>query len=89
MTTTAGAERLGELRASFSGDVLQPDDAGYEDARRIHNAQIDRRPALIARCQNTADIADALGRSDRGGIRLPDIQGLYRWTLIPARLRPI
>ncbi|HSP74067.1 MAG TPA: FAD-binding oxidoreductase [Gaiellaceae bacterium] len=62
MATTAGmaAERLEELRASFSGTVLEPTDAGYEEARRVHNGLIDRRPALIARCRNTADVADAV-----------------------------
>ena len=62
MATTAGidAERLEELRGTFSGTLLQPGDDGYDDARRVHNGLIDRRPALIARCQNTADIADAV-----------------------------
>ncbi len=62
MATTAGidAERLEELRGAFSGSVLQPGDDGYDDARRVHNGLIDRRPALIARCQNTADVADAV-----------------------------
>ena len=60
MASQAGiAERLGGLRAAFSGSVLEPDDPGYEDARRVHNGLIDRRPALVARCQNTADVADA------------------------------
>ena len=44
---------------AFPGSV-EPGDDGYEDARRVHNGLIDRRPALIARCQNTADIADAV-----------------------------
>ena len=62
MATTAGidAERLEELRGAFSGSVLQPGDDGYDDARRVHNGLIDRRPALIARCRNTADVADAV-----------------------------
>ena len=59
IATTAG-ERLEELRAAFSGSLHEPDADGYDDARRIHNGLIDRRPALIARCQNTADIADAI-----------------------------
>jgi FAD/FMN-containing dehydrogenase len=62
MATTAetGAERLEELRGVFSGRLLQPGDDGYDAARAIHNGLVDRRPALIARCQNTADIADAV-----------------------------
>jgi FAD/FMN-containing dehydrogenase len=56
-----------ELRAGFSGQILAPGDTGYDDVRRVHNGLIDKRPALIARCQNTADVADAvkLGR-DQG-----------------------
>jgi hypothetical protein len=62
MATTASidAERLEELQGAFSGSVLQPGDDGYDGVRRVHNGLIDRRPALIARCQNTADIADAV-----------------------------
>jgi FAD/FMN-containing dehydrogenase len=56
-----------EFRAALSGQVLTPSDAGYDDIRQVHNGLIDKRPALIARCQNTADVADAvrLGR-DQG-----------------------
>ena len=40
--------------------MLSPGDAGYEDARRVHNGLIDKRPALIARCHTTADVVDAV-----------------------------
>ena len=40
--------------------ILQPADAGYDDARRVHNGLIDKRPALIARCRGIADVADAV-----------------------------
>ena len=57
-------EKLVAMEAEFDGGFLRPTDAGYDDARQVHNGLIDRRPALIARCQSTADIADAvrLGR---------------------------
>src|SRR5947207_4436236 len=51
---------VSDLAARFSGQLLQPTDAGYDDARRVHNGLIDKRPTLIARCRNTADIVDAL-----------------------------
>ncbi len=61
MTSTAGSsESLDQLRGAFSGTVIEPGGTGYEEARRVHNGLIDRRPALIARCQSTADIADAV-----------------------------
>src|SRR5258708_7642080 len=72
MATTAGmhTDRVEELRASFSGVVLEPGDTGYEDARHVHNGLVDRRPALIARCQNTADVADAVRFARRTGLEL-------------------
>ncbi|HWO42570.1 MAG TPA: hypothetical protein VNO43_12280 [Candidatus Eisenbacteria bacterium] len=39
---------LGALRSTFAGNLLQPADAGYDEARRVHNGLIDKRPALIA-----------------------------------------
>jgi len=48
------------LAPEFSGQLLQPADAGYDQARRVHNGLIDRHPGLIARCGGTADIADAV-----------------------------
>jgi FAD/FMN-containing dehydrogenase len=51
---------VGEFRAGLRGSVLRPGDAGYDEARLIHNGMFDRRPALIARCLGTADIVDAV-----------------------------
>ncbi|HSM36558.1 MAG TPA: FAD-binding oxidoreductase [Longimicrobiales bacterium] len=51
---------LDELSARFSGDLLTPSDDGYDEARAIWNAMIDRRPALIAMCESANDIAAAL-----------------------------
>ena len=60
MSLTLSNDSVDTLRARFSGVVLGPDDAGYDGARAVHNGLIDKRPALIARCANTADIADAV-----------------------------
>jgi FAD/FMN-containing dehydrogenase len=49
-----------ELGTSLRGQLLQPADAGYDTARRIDNAMIDRRPALIARCAGVADVLSAV-----------------------------
>jgi len=51
---------VSDLTARFSGQLLQPTDTGYDDARRVHNGLIDKRPTLIARCRNVADIVDAV-----------------------------
>ncbi len=49
-----------EVSASFTGELIGPGEAGYEQARRVHNGLIDRRPALIARCRTVPDIQDAV-----------------------------
>ena len=46
-----------ELATSFAGELIGPDDAAYESTRAVHNAMIDRRPAVIARCASAADVA--------------------------------
>jgi len=53
-------EAVDQLRAAISGETLTAVDAGYDAVRQVHNGMIDRRPAVIVRCQNTADIADAV-----------------------------
>ena len=69
MTTTAfDAARLEALRATFSGQLLGPGDAEYEEVRRVHNGLIDRRPALIARCRSASDVAAAVRAATDAGI---------------------
>ena len=67
MTTIDSVLSLGE---SFSGVVLTPDDSGYDEARTIHNGLIDKRPALIARCRNTADVVDAVNAARATGLEV-------------------
>jgi FAD/FMN-containing dehydrogenase len=55
------------FKAQFRGDPLTPADTGYEEARKLYNGMIDKRPGLIARCTDVADVMAAVsfGR-DRG-----------------------
>jgi FAD/FMN-containing dehydrogenase len=53
----AAVEGLG---AALRGDVIGPADTGYDTARTIYNAMIDKHPALIARCRDAADVITAL-----------------------------
>ena len=46
--------------AQISGGVLAADDSGYEEARKVWNATVDRRPALIARCLSDGDVQAAV-----------------------------
>jgi FAD/FMN-containing dehydrogenase len=72
MTSLGGIdqERLELFAAPFSGSLLRPQDEGYEEARRIHNGLIDKRPALIARCLNTADVIDAVNMGREEGLEI-------------------
>jgi FAD/FMN-containing dehydrogenase len=56
------------LREGFSGQVLEPDQPGYDKARRVFNGMIDRRPAVIARCASTADVVAAVNAAREGGL---------------------
>src|SRR5512134_1494060 len=58
MTTEAHPSDV--LRSQIAGSVLSPSDTAYEDARRVHNGLIDRRPALVVRCYGTADVQAAV-----------------------------
>jgi FAD binding domain/Berberine and berberine like len=51
---------IDELRSKFRGALLRPGEEGYDEARRIWNGEIDRRPALIARCAGADDVAAAI-----------------------------
>jgi hypothetical protein len=54
----------------FSGEVLVPGDPCFEEARRVENDAIDRRPALIARCLSARDVAAALRQARATGLRV-------------------
>lgn len=49
----------------FAGTLIHPHDAGYDEARRVYNGMIDRRPAVIARCNNADDVVLALDLARR------------------------
>jgi len=64
---TNAEAQIPELRAKMRGDVLTSKDEAYEEARRVYNGMIDRRPAAIARCVDVADVIAAVGFArDRG-----------------------
>src|SRR5687767_15667312 len=54
------AQEVERLRTRFRGALLRPDEEGYDEARRVWNGAIDRRPALIARCAGADDVVQAV-----------------------------
>ncbi|WP_286757704.1 FAD-binding oxidoreductase, partial [Ralstonia sp. RL] len=63
-------ELIDGFRARLRGQLLQPGQPDYEEARRIWNAVIDRRPALIARCAGVADVRRSVAFAREHGLRL-------------------
>ena len=56
-------DEVERLRNSIDGEVLLPGEEGYDEARSIWNAMIDRRPALIARCSSAQDVVKAVSHA--------------------------
>jgi FAD/FMN-containing dehydrogenase len=53
-------ESNAKLRANLRGTLVERDDADYDDARKLYNGMIDKRPLLIARCVDVADVITAV-----------------------------
>lgn len=60
VTTIVDDSVVSEFKAQFRGAVLRPTEEGYDEARTVWNAMIDRRPALIAQCAGVADVMAAV-----------------------------
>lgn len=65
---------ISNLRQRFRGALLRPGEEGYDDARRVWNGAIDRRPALIARCVGADDVVEAV-RFAREHDRIASVRG--------------
>src|SRR2546421_12619190 len=53
-------DSIAELKAKLRGPVIEPDDPDYDDARKVYNAMIDKKPRLIARCADVADVINSV-----------------------------
>ena len=56
------------MRLKLSGQLLLPDDPGYDEARKVFNAMHDKRPAAIARCASTGDVVAAVNFAREHGL---------------------
>lgn len=57
-----------QYKASLRGGLLRPGDEGYENARKVWNGMIDRRPALIAQCADVADVIASVNFARDNGL---------------------
>src|SRR4051794_17952614 len=59
---------IAALPSTFSGELVQPGDERYDDARAVWNGMYDRRPAVVARCTSTDDVVAALSAARTAGM---------------------
>ena len=59
-TVSPAAAARRELAGDFGGELIGPEDSSYDEARKVYNGMIDRRPGLIARATSPADVAKAI-----------------------------
>ena len=69
-STTLDDEKISGFRSTLRGDLIMKNHAAYESARRVWNGNIDRRPALIARCAGVADVQRAVTFARTHSLRL-------------------
>src|SRR6185437_1778695 len=60
--------QIDPLRAAVRGPIVTPSDAAYDSVRQVYNAMIDRRPAVIVRCVDAADVMAALDFARANGL---------------------
>ncbi|MGE5324723.1 MAG: FAD-binding oxidoreductase [Actinomycetota bacterium] len=68
--TTLMKSNTDKLQDKIKGAVLVPGDPAFEEARRVWNAMIDRRPAVIVRCADAADVAPAIAFARENGLEI-------------------
>jgi hypothetical protein len=59
-----------KLRESLRGTLIQRGDADYDDARKLYNGMIDKRPLMVARCADVADVITAVNFGRDEGLRI-------------------
>lgn len=75
-----GAEVIAELRAVLGGQLVSPNDVGYDAARRIWNGAVDHHPSLIVRCVSVADVQATLRTAREHRLPISVRGGGYDWA---------
>jgi len=70
ISNSNGSGDVSGLRRSIDGRVMLPGDEGYDSARALWNAMVDRRPAVVVRCGSCADVAAAIDFARRNGMEV-------------------
>ena len=52
-------QAVSEIASAFSGRLIRPNEAGYDEARRVHNGMVDKRPGVIAQCRGVTGWSSA------------------------------
>lgn len=66
--TALSADAITALRSKVRGDIIIPGDMQYETFRKVYNAMIDKRPAIIVRCVDTSDVSSAINFAHEHGL---------------------
>ena len=65
-----GTAEVEKLKTCLRGEIIQPGDEGCDEARKVYNGMIDKRPSLIARCVDVADVVSAVNSARENDILL-------------------
>ncbi|HEX9696457.1 MAG TPA: FAD-binding oxidoreductase [Actinomycetota bacterium] len=65
-----GSSTLDDLRGRVKGTVIASSDPGYDDARKVHNGMIDRKPLAVVQCAGTPDVVAAVNYAREAGLDL-------------------
>jgi FAD/FMN-containing dehydrogenase len=63
-------EAMIQFKQSLRGHLIDRADAGYEEARKLYNAMIDKRPLMIVKCADVADVVAAVGFAREHDLRV-------------------
>jgi FAD/FMN-containing dehydrogenase len=61
---------VAEFGTALRGELIQPGDPGYDEARKVHNGMIDKRPQMIACCSDVADVISCVSFARENNVLL-------------------